>query len=77
MFSFYKHPKKTLTCIDNLYNSTISKLPTENRIRYCESLIYRTTEDLSNSKCVMQKKKLNKILDAAKKELKKLKKLNM
>lgn len=74
MFLFYKRPKKPLTCIDNLYNTIISKLPTENKIKYCESLIYRTTEDLSNSKSAAQKKNLTMLLNAAKSELKKLKK---
>ena len=74
MFLFYKCPKKSLICIDNLYDTVISKLPIENRIKYCESLIYRTTEDLSKSKCISKTRKLTKLLDAAKKELKKLKK---
>ncbi len=74
MFLFYKSPKKSLIRKDDLYDKIISKLPTENRIKYCESLIYRTTEDLSKSKCTTKKRKLTKLLDAAKNELKKLKK---
>ena len=74
MFSFYKRSPKSLICADSLYKSVISKLPSDNRIKYCESLIYRTSEDLSNSKCIFKKRKLTKLLEAAKGELKDLNK---
>ncbi len=72
MFSCYKIPKKNLTHFDNLYKDVISKLPIENRIKYCESLIYRISEDISNSNNILKKRKLKRLLNTAKNELKKM-----
>lgn len=72
MFLFRKSSPNQLIYSDHLYKNVISKLPITNRIKYCESLIYRTTEDISNSKYWLQKRKLKKLLQAAKDELKNL-----
>ncbi len=72
MFLFKRTPPSSLIDIDNLYQDVISKLPISNRIKYCESLIYRTTEDISTCNCRLQKRTLKKLLNASKFELKKL-----
>ncbi len=58
--------------LDILYRNTVSKLPVSNRIKYCESLIHRTKDDISNANCAVQKRKLKKLLKAAKIEIFKL-----
>ncbi len=56
--------------LDQLYKNVILKLPVSNRIKYCESLIYRINDDISNTKCRFKKRKLKKLLKAAEYELK-------
>ncbi len=75
MSFFRKHLTTSLIKKDNLYNTVISKLPIQNRIDYCESLICRIQLDLLQSKCRIQKRKFKKILKAAKTEINSLKKL--
>ncbi len=72
MFSFKKNSPKTLMQIDDLYYKVISKLPDANRIHYCESLIYRTQKDVLDTKCPITRRKLKRLLKAAKSEMKKL-----
>ncbi len=73
MYLFKKNPSNLLLRIDLLYNSVISKLPVSNRINYCESLIYRTSKDIRDTKCRLKKRKLKRLLKAAKTEIKELK----
>ncbi len=72
MFLFRKNTPKSLSHLDHLFKNVISKLPVANQIKYCESLMYRTKEDISNSTCRLQKRRLNKLLQATKNELKNL-----
>jgi hypothetical protein len=72
MFLFKRNSPNSLINVDQLYKNVISKLPIVNRIKYCESLMYRTTEDISNSKYRFTKRKLKKLLKATEIELKKL-----
>lgn len=72
MFLFKRNSPNSLINLDQLYKNVISKLPIANRIKYCESLMYRTTEDISNSKCRFTKRKLKKLLKATEIELRKL-----
>jgi len=74
MSFFRKHPTASLMKKDNLYKTVISKLPIQNRIYYCESLIYRIQKDLLNSTCQLQKKELKTISKLAETELKHLRK---
>lgn len=72
MFFHKKNLPKELSQIDNLYGKVISKFPAASRIDYCESLIYRTQNDLTNTKCRIKKMKLKRLLKAAKTERKSL-----
>ncbi len=65
--------QKSLVHFDSLYKNVVSKCPIFTRIKYCESLIYRTKENMAISKCRVQKQKLKKLLISAKVELLKLK----
>ncbi len=67
-----KHSLKLIDA-DDLYKNVISKLPITNRISYCESLIYRSERDVCKSNCRIKKRKIKKLLQAAKIEIKKLK----
>ena len=64
--------KNSLVQTDDLYRSVVSKLPIKQRSEYCKSLIHRTVEDLSFAKCKQKRKRLKKLLNVARKELKKL-----
>ncbi|AXT53166.1 hypothetical protein D1818_20910 [Aquimarina sp. BL5] len=75
MYLFKKKRTPLLTKRDELYKTIISKLPIQNRIDYCESLICRIQLDLLKSECRIQKRKFKKILKAAKTEINNLKKL--
>lgn len=68
--------KNSLKQIDYLYKNVILTLPIENRINYCESLIYRVNEDLKSCTCEKKKKEIKKLLKASYKELEKLNKAN-
>ncbi len=71
-------PKKNSTLLikrDTLYKNVISKLSVSNRITYCESLLYRTEKDLSFSTCSITKKRLKKLVEATKIEVKNLKRM--
>ncbi len=72
MFSFKRNPPDSLRNLDQLYKNVISKLPISNRIKYCESLMYRTKEDISNSNCRFTKRKLKKLLKVTEMELQEL-----
>ncbi len=72
MFSSKKNSPKPLIQLDHLYKKIISKFDDSNRIDYCESLIYRTQKDLSDTRCRMKRRKLKRLLKAAKLEIKKL-----
>ncbi|MDY8134633.1 hypothetical protein [Aquimarina sp. 2201CG5-10] len=73
MFLFKKSSPKPLTEVDDLYKKIFSNFTTLNRIDYCESLIYRTKNDLSHTRCPIKKKKLKTLLKAANAEIKYLK----
>ncbi len=53
--------------------SYVSKLAINNRIDYCESLIYRTKKDYLSVYCRLERKGLEKLHDLIHKELQKLK----
>ncbi|WP_299438095.1 hypothetical protein [uncultured Aquimarina sp.] len=72
MSLFKKNHRTLLMKKDDLYETIISKLPIQNRKNYCESLIFRTQQDLTNPECQIQKKELKKLLKAAEIELKNL-----
>lgn len=62
-----------LTDIDSIYQDTISKLPKEERIAYCEKLIDKAQTTISKNKNFLSKtlhKNLTEIITAAQKELK-------
>jgi len=61
-----------LSQVDKLYGRVISKLPDANRIDYCESLVYRTEKDVAETRCKVKKRKLKKLLHAARLERKNL-----
>ena len=69
---FIKNFRGSLVHLDKLYKSTVSKCPVIIRIGYCQSLIYRTKEDLAKSKCTVEKRKLKRLLKATRAELLKL-----
>ncbi len=77
MSLFKKNTSNSLIHKDQLYKSVISKLPAPNRINYCESLIYRTKNDLLHSKCQIKKNRLKKLLIAAEIEKRMLKRTFM
>ncbi|GAA4275489.1 hypothetical protein GCM10022259_02130 [Aquimarina mytili] len=72
MFSFKKNSKKTLIEIDSLYKKVISQLPNPDRINYCESLMYRSKNDLVSTKCRIKRRKLKRLIKATTYEIKKL-----
>lgn len=74
MSFFRKYPTTSLMKKDNLYKTVISKLPIQNRIYYCESLVYRIQKDFINSTCQLRKKELKTVLKLAEIELKYLRK---
>ncbi|MGB5822087.1 MAG: hypothetical protein WBG90_21575 [Saonia sp.] len=77
MATFFKSAQHNNTIgplakIDSFYKSIISQFPVGNRISYCESLIYRTQEDLRHIDCGQKKRMLKKRLKAAQIELEKI-----
>ncbi len=71
--SLIKRSRESLIHLDELYKDVISTCPLLTRIGYCESLIYRSKEYLTASKCKIEKRKLKKLLKATGTELQKLK----
>lgn len=71
-FSMIKKFRESLIHLDKFYKNVVSTCPILTRIKYCESLIYRTKDNLAESKCKIQKRKLKRLLKAAKSELLKL-----
>ncbi len=70
MSLFGQKSTSSLVHLDPLYKNVISKLPITNRIRYCKSFIYRIKDDILNTKCKSEKRKLKNILNAVESELK-------
>lgn len=64
--------KSTLIEVDEFYRNIVSKMSLNDKINYCESLIFRTMEDLKRCNCKLQKIKLKQLLKASTFELKKL-----
>jgi hypothetical protein len=68
--------KNTLIEVDEFYRNIVSKMPNINKINYCESLIFRTMEDLKQCNCKFKKLKLKQLVKASVFELKKLEKIS-
>lgn len=71
-FSTKKKAPKPLHKIDYIYKNVIYTFSKPNRAEYCESLIYRTQKDLLHTTSYIKKRKLKKLIKAAKSELIKL-----
>lgn len=63
--------KRTLMDIDAFYRNIVSELSYNDKINYCESLVFRTQEDLKKCKCKLRKIKLKQLLKVSTFELKK------
>jgi hypothetical protein len=63
----------SLTKVDSFYRNTVSSMPFDYKVNYCESLIFRTYDDINLCRCVIKKRKLKKLVKISKAELKKLK----
>ncbi|WP_344930434.1 hypothetical protein [Aquimarina addita] len=72
MLKLTRNFRAKLCEIDLLYQQVIVQLSIPDRINYCESLIYRTKEDLAATQSSRSKKDLKKILRAGVKELEQL-----
>ncbi|NER13464.1 hypothetical protein GWK08_08455 [Leptobacterium flavescens] len=64
---------ETLADIDEFYGTIVSKMPCDQKIDYCRSLVYRTEDDLRYCECKLQRIKLKQLLRASTLELKYLK----
>ena len=64
--------KNSLIGVDDLYKNIVSKMSYNDKINYCESLIFRTKKDIKLCKCKIRKIKLIQLLEASIFELKKL-----
>jgi hypothetical protein len=65
----------TLADLDELYKTTISKLPTEARLSYCFKHLDKIQSVLSKNAVTLEKKqkeKLKEIIEATQKEIRKL-----
>ncbi|MCO6498875.1 MAG: hypothetical protein J5I47_00675 [Vicingus serpentipes] len=63
---------ESLINLDAIYKETVQYLPKEERIEYCEHYIDRATKILANNGQHLdsdQKQKLQKMIDAARKEI--------
>jgi len=67
-----KQAPKSLDQIDYIYKTIIYTFSKANRLEYCKSLIYRTQKDLLYTKSYIKKRKLKKLIKAAKSEVKRL-----
>ncbi len=68
--------KKPLKAIDEFYNNIILQLPDNEKISYCESLVFRAQEDSKQCTCKLKRLRLKQLLRASTLELKRLEKLN-
>jgi hypothetical protein len=64
--------KKTLKDFDEFYKNIISTMPNSCKINYCESLVYRTSNDIELCDCKTKIIKLKNLLEVSKIELEKL-----
>ena len=67
-----------LADIDELYNTTISKLPIESRLSYCIKHLDKIQSVIAKNMDILhpeQKEQLKKMIEAAQKEINKLEKL--
>ncbi len=69
---FYKQPQCSLSELDSLFENAICGLPIEMQIDYCKRLINAAQFDLRQNVCPEKEKALKQLINAAKKEIKKL-----